>query len=228
MNRLKNEKGIALVTALLLTLISLTFVMATLYLLTQGVRASGGTKQYKNALEASYGGVEFFTKDALPQMLEAGASFSKLSFTNLYSTNPSLNVTINPDVTDACMRKKLTSTSASWGGDGNCTANQISSDISLLRNNPDMTFTLPGTAGSSGFRVYTKVVETKVGNTDPSVTGSSGALLVASGVVRSESQARGGASGPATKIPYLFTLQVQGEAAANPRETKELTVLYAQ
>ena len=224
MNRLKNEKGIALVTALLLTLISLTFVMAMIYLLTQGTKTSGGTKQYKNALEASYGGVEFFTKDALPQMLEAGTAFTAASFTGLYAANPTLNVAINP--TDACMRAKLTSPSANWGG-GVCTPDQISSDISLLRTNPDMTFTLPGTAGTPGYRVYTKVVETKVGNTDTSLVGSSGALLVGSGVGRSESQARGGASGPATKIPYLFTLQVQGEAANNPRETKELTVLYA-
>jgi hypothetical protein len=224
MNRLKNEKGIALVTALMLTLISLTFVMAALYLLTQGIRTSASTKQYKSALEASYGGVEFFTKDALPEMLQAGAGFTSASFLGLYAAHPTLNMTI-ANTSDACMQLKLTSTSASWVGV--CTANEINSDIAQLKTTADLVFNLPGTAGSPGYRVFTKVVETKVGNTDTSVVGSSGALLVGSGVGRSVSQAKGGGSGPATKIPYLFTLEVQGEAATNPLEKKELTVLYA-
>jgi hypothetical protein len=223
MNRLKNEKGIALVTALLLTLISLTFVMAALYLLTQGIRTSASTKQYKSALEASYGGVEFFTKDALPEMLQAGATFTSASFLGLYAAHPALDMDMV--TTEECMRLKLTSTSGSWGGV--CTADERTSDIAQLKDTADLIFTLPGTAGSSGYRVYTKVVETKVGNTDTSVIGSSGALLVGSGVGRSVSQATGGGSGPATKIPYLFTLEVQGEAATNPLEKKELTVLYA-
>lgn len=234
MKTIKNNRGIALVTALMLTLISLTIIMAALYLLCRGTLTSAATKKYNSAMEASYGGVEFFTKDALPELLEAasGGAFAKTAITNLYSANPALNLTMSANVTDACMQIKLTKPSSDWAAN-DCTADNITSDISQLNNNIthkstfDLRFTLPGQPGTSGYNVYTKLVETKEGNTDTTKLGSSGALLVGSGVARSESQGRGGASGPATKIPYLFTLQVQGEAASNPLEEKKLTVLYA-
>ena len=113
MKRFNNERGIALVTALLLTLISLTFVMAVLYMLTQGIKTSTSTKHYATALEATYGGVDFFTKDALPQMLtSASSAFNSTTITNLY---PTLNMTM-PNTSNGCMQAKLTSTSASWLG----------------------------------------------------------------------------------------------------------------
>jgi len=48
MNRLNNNKGVALVTALMLTLISLTIVMALMYMITQGTTVSASYKRYKN------------------------------------------------------------------------------------------------------------------------------------------------------------------------------------
>jgi type IV secretory pathway TraG/TraD family ATPase VirD4 len=221
MKRLNNERGIALVTALLLTLISLTIVMALFYMLTQGVKTSSSTKHYANALEATYGGVEFFTKDALPQMLTmASSAFNSGSFITLY---PTLNMTM-PNTSNGCMQAKLTNTSASWVGAG-CVATNLTSDISQLKQTADMTFTFPGTVGSSAYTVYSKIIDTAIGNTDTSQY-ASGGLLIGAGVSRSGSSLGGGNS-PATKIPYLFTVEVQGEAALNPQETTRVTLLYA-
>jgi hypothetical protein len=227
MKRLNNERGIALVTALLLTLISLTFVMAVLYMLTQGIKTSTSTKHYANALEATYGGVEFFTKDALPKMLTMtlAPAFSSASITALYPAG--LGMTVTPTF-NACMLAKLTLTpgvnNATWLGAG-CSANNVSSDISLLPATADMTFTFPGTTGSSAYTVYSKIVDTAIGNTDTSQY-ASGGLLIGAGVGRGGTSV-GGGNTAATKIPYLFTVEVQGQAATNPQETTRVTLLYA-
>jgi hypothetical protein len=219
MKRFNNERGIALVTALLLTLISLTFVMAVLYMLTQGIKTSTSTKHYATALEATYGGVDFFTKDALPQMLtSASSAFNSTTITNLY---PTLNMTM-PNTSNGCMQAKLTSTSASWLGAG-CAAANLSSNIALLPTTADMTFTFPGTTGSSAYTVYSKIVDTAIGNTDTSAY-ASGGLLSGAGV---GSGSGVGGHTASTKIPYLFTVEVQAQAAANPQETTRVTLLYA-
>jgi len=70
MTRIRNNKGVALVTSLMLTLISLTIIMALMYMITQSTQVSGASKRYKTALDAGYGGSELFTKDILPFLLE--------------------------------------------------------------------------------------------------------------------------------------------------------------
>lgn len=224
MKRFNNEKGIALVTALLLTLISLTFVMATLYMLTQGIKTTSSTKHYASALEATYGGVDFFTKDVLPEMLSM-TTFVSSTFKNNYSAATYLNMAFN--TTDACMQAKLTSTTPNWATGNVCNADQRSTDITVLRATPDMTFTLAGTAaGSSAYKVYAKIVDTpQLGNTDLSKGASLG--LLTGGVVDNPGSGGIGVNGPSTIIPYLYTVEVQAEAAANPQETTRVTLLYA-
>jgi hypothetical protein len=188
-------------------------------MLTQGIKTSTSTKHYATALEATYGGVDFFTKDALPQMLtSASSAFNSTTITNLY---PTLNMTM-PNTSNGCMQAKLTSTSASWLGAG-CAAANLSSNIALLPTTADMTFTFPGTTGSSAYTVYSKIVDTAIGNTDTSAY-ASGGLLSGAGV---GSGSGVGGHTASTKIPYLFTVEVQAQAAANPQETTRVTLLYA-
>ena len=68
MKLLCNQKGIALVTSLMLTLISLTLVMFLMYMITSSVKLSGANKRYKTALEASYGGVDIVANEVMPQL----------------------------------------------------------------------------------------------------------------------------------------------------------------
>jgi hypothetical protein len=189
-------------------------------MLTQGIKTSTSTKHYANALEATYGGVDFFTKDALPQMLTlAATAFNSATITNQYTA---LGMTIPTTTTNACMQDKLTKPFANWG---NCGTNNKKSDISQLKVTADMTFTFPGTAGSSAYTVYSKIIDTAIGNTDTSQY-ASGGLLIGAGVGRSGTSV-GGGNTAATKIPYLFTIEVQGEAALNPQEKTRVTLLYA-
>jgi len=56
--KMKSEKGIALLTTLILGLVALTFIGALLYMLSTGTKMSGIEKRYTTALDAAKGGAE--------------------------------------------------------------------------------------------------------------------------------------------------------------------------
>ncbi len=76
MKRLNNERGVALVMALILTLIILAAVSALLYLVTQGTMMSGYQKRYQTALEAAKGGMELATKEIISRTIASAISGS--------------------------------------------------------------------------------------------------------------------------------------------------------
>jgi Tfp pilus assembly protein PilX len=51
MRCVSNQRGVALVTALILTLVSLAMVLVVIYFITQGAATSGLQKRYQTALE---------------------------------------------------------------------------------------------------------------------------------------------------------------------------------
>lgn len=65
---LASNRGIALLFALIITLVVFLLVASTLYMITQGTRISGPRKAYKTACEASDGAVEV-TKDAIEKAI---------------------------------------------------------------------------------------------------------------------------------------------------------------
>lgn len=77
-----SDRGVALITALIITLVVFLMVASTLYLVTQGTKISGPRKVYKTACEASDGAVEI-TKDAIEKTI---ANLQIPGGTNLYST----------------------------------------------------------------------------------------------------------------------------------------------
>lgn len=58
MKTLRNEKGFALVFAMILAVIALVMTLAMLYMVSRGSYVSGQQKRYRTALEASRGGAE--------------------------------------------------------------------------------------------------------------------------------------------------------------------------
>ena len=67
---IQQEKGVALVTSLIMTLISLTIVMSVMYMITQSIVQTGTIKRYKTALEASYGGTDLIMKEFVPKIMD--------------------------------------------------------------------------------------------------------------------------------------------------------------
>ena len=216
MKWLRNQDGVALVTALMLTLISLGIVMALLYMITQGTKFSGLNKRYKTAIEASYGGTEIFTKDIFPFIMRNYSSPTMI--TDVQTAFGGTAVT-NVLATQNCLQDKLTKPTTQWRAGCSSTPNPVQS--------PDISFSLAAVSGNP-FVVYSKIVDTVRGNTD-----IGGLQLEGSGVAESSSVLT-----PQT-FPYIYRLEVQGErltnsaaktdpsARAAPTAQTNIEVLYA-
>ena len=206
MKNMRNEDGIALVTALMFTLISLGMVMALMQMLLLSTKMSGSQKNYRSSLEASYGGTELITREFIPRL-----------FTN-YSTGIGPLLTafggtdvgkINLVVNSASLETKLSSPTSSWGS--------LSKTIDPT-DVPDLQFNLRGTDSSTNFKVYAKIVDTVPGNSD-----TTGVDFLDSGA----GVAGAGAGISPKHNPALFSIEVQGERSTNAKEKARLSVLYA-
>jgi len=196
----KNEKGIALVTALLLTLIGLAIILAAVYFVIQGTKMSGFQKKYATALEASHGGVEIVTNEIIPKTIGGTALSSLGNYSNMLYANPA---------NDSCFTAKLTTATNLWNPSCSSTLNAYP--------NPDITLTLNGVPPQPNLTVYVKIVDTVPGNTD-----TSGISLLGGGVVDAQS----GIITP-QHFPYMYRVEVQGQRQTNPDEKANLSVVYA-
>lgn len=93
-----NQKGIALVTALILALIAMAIAIATIYIVIQSTEVSGLKKRYTTALGATKGATE---ATALLISLSGSIPLDMNAITTI--SNP------------ACFETKLTNRKASWG-----------------------------------------------------------------------------------------------------------------
>ena len=222
MRHLRNQQGIALVMALMLTLISLVIVMAVLYMVTQGTKVSAGQKRYQNELEASYGGFDLYVKDFLPQALTSAFN-NQLTSSALNSVVSSYapNLRMSSQVSAACLGQKLLSPFGNWSS---CGAGSKSGDPMV---SPDLQFRLMGTVAGQGFKIYNKIIDTQAGNTNLSTSAaSSGGLgFIVGGVV--ENPGGGDTTGGGRHYPYLYNIEVVGQNEAKPSERVHLSVLYA-
>jgi hypothetical protein len=203
MQPVKNEKGIALVTALMLTMISLTVIMALMYMITAGTQLTGAQKRYRTALDAAHGGVDITIKDIIPTIMQ------NIEDPGMATTVETAfgGVTLDVTATQACLQAKLTSPRSQWPA----TCSQQSNP----KQSPDMNFLLPSSTGDQ-FRVYTKIVDTVKGNTDVS-----GLQLEGGGVAESSPVLT------PQHFPYLYRVEVQGERETNAREQSNISALYA-
>lgn len=204
MKHLRNEKGIALVTAMLLSLISLAMVLTVIYFVTQSTRITAIQKRYQTALEASQGGVEFITKAIIPKTISL--TVADLSIDTIESTYSMIGMDVQASA--LCLSDKLHKSTLNW--DGGC------SSTLDPKSAPDMKFSLSGIPPAPNFDVYVKIVDAVKGNSD-----TSGLELAGFGVVESGS----GLVVPQHR-PYLYRVEVQGERQDSPEERANLSVLY--
>jgi len=198
--KLHNNKGIALVTSLMLTLLSLTIILALLHMMGQGANISGASKRYKTSLEAAYGGNEIIVKDVFPMIMQ---NMSTLTFTGQFTGINMLNPSGN-----ACLKAKLTLPTSGWPSGCSGTAN--------IKQSPDLSFNLLGSSGSSSFTVYSKIIDTVKGNSD-----TSGLELDTHSVAETTPYLT------PQHLPFVYRVDVQGERTVNSAERAILTVLYA-
>jgi hypothetical protein len=198
----KNEDGVALVTSLMLTLISLAIIMSVLYLITSSIQRTGATKRYRSALEASYGGTELLVKDLIPYIMRNYSSAQLIS-----QLQSDYNGVATVSTTQQCIQSKLTKATANWPTACSPTLNP--------KSQPDILMSLQGTNGQP-FTIYSKIVDTVGGNTD-----ISGLQLEGAGVAESVPIIT------PQHFPYVYRLEVQAERAVNATEKSNISVLYA-
>jgi len=197
-----NNKGIALVMVLILSLISLAIMSGLIYMVTSGTQVSGIEKRYRTALEAGKSG-----KDIAYQIIAARG--------NPYSVAEAALFNFSITASNACLNSKL-NTPTYVNGVNNWGACNISPDI-ITEPVPDpSTYDMIFQLGTNpAYTVYAKIIDTVEGNS------SIDEGLEKTGVVISN-------SGELTvvSVPYLYTIEIAAENAANPMERSKLSVLY--
>lgn len=206
MRYIKNEDGIALITALMFTMISLGMILMLLYYVMAGTKMSAAHKRYKSTLEASYGGTEFVTKTIIPRLFN-NYSGGKASLLTDFGASNDLGLVFASNA----LGTKLSTSTSGWGG--------LNKTVDP-KDTPDVTFNLLGHNAGSNYKVYTKIVDT--------VTGVG--LLNASGIDYLDGGlgVAGTSNSTATpRTPNIYSIEVQGEALVNPVEKAGVSVLYA-
>ena len=219
MKCLGNNKGFALITSLLITMLSLVIVLGILYVVTQGIKTGASQKVYRNAVEASYGGADLTMYEIVPELANAILATASPDVTATNLITASLESTfggINLDFvsTAACFNQKLQFDSSAWTS---CTGTPASIKTKDITENPDMTLNLTGPSGSA-FTVYSKIVDTIPGT--PYMPPPPGGPLLGGGVTET-----GGASVSVGRH-YIYRIEVIGQKATNPSEQGNLTVMY--
>lgn len=156
---LGNERGIALVMALVLGLVGMLMITAILYMVGTGTWIGGAKKRYQTALNASHGGMNFFAREII-QRVVGGATLSSLG---------TYGGVLTPLASDANFSTKLTTT----GRIG---------DAGYPADDSDATMTFTFTAPTPNMTVNTTVVSTSRGN-----SGTSSNVLVGGGVINNAS-----------------------------------------
>lgn len=235
---IKNEKGVALITALMFTLIALTITTMLLYTITQNIVLSAAHKRYKNSLEASYGAADLVTREVIPLIFADYTTAGSFTVNKTSMLTKLSSISISTMSSDACIVQKINSPSSKWTS---CSVDQKASNISKIKPYADVFFNLRGTQDTAGFNVYSKIIDTMAGNTDSAAakTVSSadvaaiaalsgvdgGASLLGGGGVSYNPKGTGGVN--VQHIPVRYRIEIQSERAINPVEKNNLSILYA-
>jgi hypothetical protein len=233
MRYLHNEKGIALVTSLMFTVLSLVITMTLLYMVTAGIRSSGSMKRYRTANEAAYGGLEMMLKDIMSKGL-VDASLTSLTDATFKSGMQTYLAGFNtPSISD-CLRTKLVNFNRNWSTA--CKNYTLDASKSF-----DVKFNLNSASGTP-YVIYSKIVDTMehkltvfenkstssglvmskktvsmAGNSDPS-------SLSLEGFATSDLEGGSGDKNP--HVPYTYRIEVKSERAQNALEKAAISVLY--
>lgn len=201
---LAQQQGAALVTALMLTALSLVIATALMYSVLTGTRVSAGSKRYRSALAAAHGGVEELTKEIIPLLI------AQKSGSGLTAAFAALDLKKN--ASDGCLIQKVTLPTKGW--DGTCSQTSDPSDA------PDLSFNLkgPSTDDADGFAIFAKIVDTIPGNSDPAGID----YLDQGGSVSGNEEGI-----HPLHVPAIYNISVVGVRRDRTREKAGLSLLYA-
>lgn len=229
MKHINNENGIALVTSLMFTMLTLVITMTLLYLVTSNIKTSGAVKRYRTTTEAVYGGTEIVVKDLISASFAFANTSSATNPYSTYMTNRFASTGNYSPTFSNCLRAKLTSPKSKW-------TTACSNSALDPKSGTDITFVLNSASGTP-FAVYSKIVDTMerkftvletyssngakrsktvtiAGNSDTSSTAlESGSTTDGSGV-------------SVPHYPYMYRIEIQAERQQNATEKAKVSVQY--
>jgi Tfp pilus assembly protein PilX len=225
MRYLNNNKGIALITVLIMSVIALSLTAALLNFMIIGTKKSGALKSYETVGQAADAALDIST-----QLITNRGSLN-ITALNIANSNPcTCGSAFNyNNASNTCFCDKMCNSRYTIGQAGSnwpeCTvAAQTNFTIDPTNaNSYDMTFTLGSTPNQ--FNAYLKIVDTVQGNTSTvsGVLRGSGAVASNSGIANTELN------------PYIYrieilALRVNGTVNATTDNTTErslISLLYA-
>jgi len=198
-----NNRGIALLTALMMTVIMLSIILGVMYLINQNIRGGAAHKTYRNVVEASYGGADLVAREIIPQL------FNNISTSILKDSLALINANAQFG-SSACLHNKLENAPSNWSASGAACNTAINPRIDT-----DLKFELSGVNGQ-GFTIYSKIIDTTPGI--PYTTSES--QLVGGGVADSS-------AGTTLQLEhYVYRIEVSAERTVRPAEKSNISVLY--
>ena len=205
-----NEKGMALITALMMTMIILVIILGLWYVMEQSVKANAARTVYRNVTEATYGGSSIIMQDVIPRL------FQNISTATIASDYGSIGMVLGAS---NCLKQKMTLKPGSWT---QCTAQNKLAD---LTQSPDVKFYLSGVSSNDTtiksnqtYTVYSKIVDTVPGV--QYTAGATGNQLIGSAVAESS------AGTTLTLDHFVYTIEVMGQKTGSPGINSKLSVLY--
>ncbi len=228
MKILHNEEGIALITSLMFTVLTLVMTMALLYMVTASIRTSGAIKRYRTTTEAAYGGTDIMVKDLITASFgfhDYSGAHPGSTFTSYMKDNYMVNLN-SPDVS-ACLRTKLTSPRSKWPA--SCL------DARKIELSKDVTFNLNAESGQP-FVVYSKITDTmeRKFTVLESYSGvkKSKTITMAGNSDTSAFNLEGGSTTEGSGVavphyPYMYRIEIQAERQQNTDEKSKISVQYA-
>jgi len=218
MRYIRNNRGVALVMALVFAMVGLAIVSAMMFMITQGTMMSGAGKQYRSADDAGLGATDIVVQ----YVQNVGVPPNGLNILR----DGRFDANFAP-----CLNQKMTGSRGNWTGAGFnwplCEANTCSGGTKAcniteldLPTDADLQFLLPGD-NNRNFAISTKIIDTVKGNTDASGAVSGGKLGG-----EAVTAAGSGIVSPPT-YPSMYRVDVQTQDQLNPSERSRYSVLYA-
>jgi len=225
MKILRNDKGIALVTSLMFTVLALVITMSLLYMVTAGTRSSGAMKRYRTTTEAAYGGSDIVLKDLISATFgfaDYSANRGPLKFKPYMQGY--MGGLSSPFV-DSCLQIRLKYPKREWISKG-CSDDVLTN----IASSHDISFKLNAATGQP-FTVYSRIVDNMGYKLSVFENFSSKTLTIAGNSDTSQYQLEGtavteAAGAFAPHYPYMYRVEVQ-TVRDNSEEKTKLTVQYA-
>lgn len=199
---LRNERGMALVMALVLGVVGMLMLASVLYMVKTGTDTGSSQRYSEQASTSAHGVMTLVTREIIQNAL-AGAPLSGMGATY---NQANMTLALGAGSTNATFTSKLTT--SGWIGNG----------IGYPGTDPDAIITLTFPGVSPDIVVNATLRATSRGN-----SGTSTNVLVGGGVVSSG----GGSVITPEHVPYMYHVDIQAQSATSSGENARLSGIYA-